>query len=188
MSRLALRYYLPVVQIVLVLGLFGTWEIERYEAAHRPSQEIGWNLPSYERLDIFAESFGFLNAPALSTLLPLMWILPPEPEWPFVLSAILAILLFWFGVGRFFDRIRGLLPSQPLFRRSNMWRVFCSASLGLATMAMCAGVYLFFISHSEATILATPLLTWSSLTGLILFSEMRRPREIPELTFLTLER
>lgn len=188
MSRLALRYYLPILQVVVLAGLFAASEIERYEAAHRPPQQVGWDIRTdcYHSRPI-AEAVGALNAPAVLTILPLQLILPNEPEWPLITSAFIAIILFWYVLGRCFDRLRGLIRSQPIFQRSKKWRQFAWIATLTSALAFALGVFLLIEVRSEEVVWAFPLLIWSGLSGLTLIAEMRRPGEPDELTFLMLK-
>jgi hypothetical protein len=178
MSRLALRYYLPIVQVFLLLGIFVGEQLDRYEASRQPPQAVGvgWDIRSDGgRPSLFADVFEGLNTPVFFAMLPLATILPPEYEWLHAVAILPMILAFWYSIGRIVDRFRGLLPSKTLFERSADWRRFGQIALSISTIAFAVGVLLLFSADEVASLYAYPLMIWGGVAGFWLISEMRRP-------------
>lgn len=173
MNRLALRYYLPIVQILFLAGLLAAAEIERYEAAHRPPQALGWDIRSIDRPNIYGEAFAVLNAPAVFAALLMMEVLPRQDEWLLFLLLVVAMLVFWHALGRFFDRRRGLLPARLFQQRGKLWWVLAWLALAGAAAAMAIGVFLL-VTMRRGDAPSLSLIGWPGFCGWMLLQEMRR--------------
>ena len=188
MSRLALRYYLPIVQLVLLLGMAVSEQVNRYEAAHQPPQTVGWDIRSHGgRPNLFAEAFTVLNKPVFLAVLPLDPLLQRDSGSLFNLAIFFAIFVFWYAIGRSIDRFRGLLPTRPFLERGALWRRFAWITLSVSASGLALGIFFLFHSDEFANLYAYPLLVWAGLAALNLFSELRRPRPSSESLTLNLD-
>jgi dipeptide/tripeptide permease len=168
-----LRHILPVCFTVLyaVLIFATSREGQAIRNPPPPSQLVDSDLQPYHP-PVAAQWALAINLPAVIASMPvllMLWKSSPSDQITYVVIGLFVPLL-WFLVGRWFDRVLGLLPAKPQSKRSLL------AVLGFVTFLAVDGFVIFVMVNDEfyqLNFTMIGIVAWLAFAALCFYMRMR---------------